>query len=153
MTTCKLPLPCFAVFYVFYSLYIHEEIDIKSFKMVEKGNLLWDEIFSLNFLHDTKRRRRPLLSVVVVTLRLSSLWAVVCWFIYMLTLARECASLHQALFLCNICVFFRPLLAFGKLLFIHTSTNATDDHKYAPLPFADFDSSEVLVSFSAFIFL
>ena len=37
---------------------------------------------------------------------------------------------------------------FGKLLFIHTLTNATDDHKYSPLPSAYFDSSKVLVSFS-----
>ena len=60
--------------------------------------------------------------------------------------------INQALFLCNICVVFRPVLAFGDLLFIHASTNATDNHKYSPLPSADFDSSEVLVSFSAFIF-
>ena len=61
-------------------------------------------------------------------------------------------SLSQALFLCNICVDFRQILPIGKLLLIHASTNATDDHKYSPLPSADFDSSEVLVSFSAFIF-
>ena len=60
--------------------------------------------------------------------------------------------LSQALFLCNICVVFRPVLAFRNLLFIHALTNATDDHKYSPLPSTDFDSSEVLVSFSAFIF-
>ena len=47
---------------------------------------------------------------------------------------------------------FSPVLPFGYLHFIHASTNATDDHKYSPLPSADFDSSEVLVSFSAFIF-
>ena len=47
---------------------------------------------------------------------------------------------------------FRPVVPFGYLLFIHALTNATDDHKYSPLPSADFDSSEVLVSFSAFIF-
>ena len=58
----------------------------------------------------------------------------------------------QALFLCNICVVFRPVLPFENLLFIHTLTNATDDHKYSPLPSADFDSSAVLASFSAFIF-
>ena len=46
----------------------------------------------------------------------------------------------------------RPVLVSGNLLFIHALTNATDDHKYSPLPSADFDSSEVLVSFSAFIF-
>ena len=61
-------------------------------------------------------------------------------------------ALGQALFLCNICVVFRPVFAFRDLLFIHALTNATDDHKYSPLPSADFDSSEVLVSFSAFIF-
>ena len=61
-------------------------------------------------------------------------------------------ELRQDLFLCNICVVFRPALAFGTLHFIHTSTNATEDHKYSPLPSADFDSSTVLVSFSAFIF-
>ena len=61
--------------------------------------------------------------------------------------------MKQALFLCNICVVFRPVLVFRDLLFIHASTNATDDHKYSLLPSADFDSSEVLVSFSAFIFL
>ena len=44
----------------------------------------------------------------------------------------------EALFLCNICVVFRSVLPFGDLLFIHASTNATDDHKYAPLPF-DFE--------------
>ena len=65
---------------------------------------------------------------------------------------KICASIAQALFLCNICVVFRPVLAFRDLLFIHASTNATDDHKYSPLPSADFDSSEVLVSFSAFVF-
>ena len=48
---------------------------------------------------------------------------------------------------------FKTVMLFGKLHFIHTSTNAiTDDHKYSPLPSTDFDSSEVLVSFSAFIF-
>ena len=57
--------------------------------------------------------------------------------------------LRQALFLCNICVVFRPVMPFGKLHFIHASTNATDDHKYSPLPSADLDSSEVLISFSA----
>ena len=41
---------------------------------------------------------------------------------------------NQALFLCNICVVFRPVLAFRDLLFIHASTNATDDHKYSPFP-------------------
>ena len=54
-------------------------------------------------------------------------------------------SLMQALFLCNICVVFKPVVPFGNLLFIHASTNATDDHKYSPLPSADFDSSAVLV--------
>jgi len=49
-------------------------------------------------------------------------------------------------------VVFRPVLAFRDLLFIHASTNATDDHKYSPLPSADFDSSGVLVSFSEFVF-
>ena len=29
---------------------------------------------------------------------------------------------------------FRPVLPFGDLLFIHASTNATDDHKYSPFP-------------------
>ena len=58
----------------------------------------------------------------------------------------------QGFILCKICVVLRPFVAFGNLLFIHTLTNATDDHKYSPLPSADFDSSEVLVSFSAFIF-
>ena len=60
--------------------------------------------------------------------------------------------LYQALFLCNICVVFRPVLPFEDLLFIQTSTNATNYHKYSPLPSEDFDSSEVLVSFCAFIF-
>ena len=60
--------------------------------------------------------------------------------------------LCQALFLCNICVVFRAVLPYGDLLFIHASTNATDNHKYSPLPSADFDIAEVLVSFSAFIF-
>ena len=35
--------------------------------------------------------------------------------------------------LCNTCV-FRPVLAFGNLLFVHASTNATDDQKYSPFP-------------------
>ena len=60
--------------------------------------------------------------------------------------------IQQALFLCNICVVFRPVLAFRDLLFVHALTNATDDHKYSPLPSPDFDSSKVLASFSAFIF-
>ena len=61
-------------------------------------------------------------------------------------------SVMQALYLCNICVvFIRPVLPFGDLLFIQALTNATDDQKYSQLPSADFDSSEVLVSFSAFI--
>ena len=38
----------------------------------------------------------------------------------------------QALFLCNICVVFRPVLPFGDLLFIHALTNATEHHKYSP---------------------
>ena len=60
--------------------------------------------------------------------------------------------IEQALFLCNICVVFRLVVPFGDLLFIHALTNATDNHKYSPLPSADFDSSGVLVSFSTFIF-
>ena len=47
---------------------------------------------------------------------------------------------------------FTPVLAYGNLLFVHASTNATDDHKYSPLPSVDFDIAEVLVSFSAIIF-
>ena len=66
--------------------------------------------------------------------------------------SEAAADSGQALFLCNICVVFRPVMPFGKLHFIHASTNATDDHKYSPLPSADFDNSAVLVSFSAFVF-
>ena len=40
---------------------------------------------------------------------------------------------------------FMPVLPFGDLLFIHASTNATEDHKYSQLPSADFDIAEVLV--------
>ena len=47
-------------------------------------------------------------------------------------------TVSQALFLCNICVVFRLVFAFWDLLFIHALTNATDDHKYSPLPSADF---------------
>ena len=46
---------------------------------------------------------------------------------------QNCAVV-QALFLCNICMVFRPVLAFRDLLFIHASTNATDDHKYSLFP-------------------
>ena len=60
--------------------------------------------------------------------------------------------LKQALFLCNICVVFRLVLALRDLLFIHALTNATEDHKYSPLPSADFDSYGVLVSFITIIF-
>ena len=42
--------------------------------------------------------------------------------------------LCQALFFCNICVVFMPVLPFGDLLFIHASTNATDDHEYSLFP-------------------
>ena len=59
----------------------------------------------------------------------------------------------QALFLCNICVVFRQILPLGKLLFVHASTNATDDHKYSLLPSADFDIAKVLVSFLELLFL
>ena len=55
---------------------------------------------------------------------------------------RFCVSksnLYNRLFLCNICVGFIAVVPFGKLLFIHALTNATDDHKYSPLPSADFD--------------
>ena len=48
---------------------------------------------------------------------------------------------------------FRPVLTFRDLLSIHALTNATDDHKYSPLPSEDFDSSEVLVSFLELRFL
>ena len=58
---------------------------------------------------------------------------------------------NQALFLCNFCVVFRAVLPYGDLLFIHASTNATDDHKYSPVYFANFYISEVLVSFSTLI--
>ena len=75
-------------------------------------------------------------SVSISQVTQSSSW----WYLYV-PLARD-PVIGQALFLCNICV---------NLLFIHALTNATDDHKYSPLPYADFDSSEVLVSFIAFI--
>ena len=61
-------------------------------------------------------------------------------------------DLGQALFLCNIYVGFRPVVPFRNLHFVHALTNATDDHKYSPLPSTDFDIAKVLVSFSAFIF-
>ena len=48
--------------------------------------------------------------------------------------------------------FFRSVLPFGNLPFYHALTNATDNHKYSPLPSADFDIAEVSVSFSAIIF-
>ena len=54
-------------------------------------------------------------------------------------------AITQALFLCNICVVFKAIFTFGNLRFIHASTNATDDHKYSPLPSADFDIAKVLV--------
>ena len=59
---------------------------------------------------------------------------------------------HRLYFCATFAWFFRPVFPFGYLLFIHVSTNATDDHKYSPMPSADFDIAEVLVSFSAFIF-
>ena len=66
---------------------------------------------------------------------------------------RTCPWNRLFIFVCNICrVLGGQLYHFGDLLFIHSSTNATDDHKYSLLPSADFDSSTVLVSFSAFIF-
>ena len=43
--------------------------------------------------------------------------------------------------------FFKSVVPFGDLPFIHALINATYDHKYSPLPSADFDSSGVLVSF------
>ena len=49
--------------------------------------------------------------------------------------------------------FFSPVLPFGDLLFIHASTNATDDHKYSLMPSADFDIAVVLVSFLELRFL
>ena len=58
---------------------------------------------------------------------------------------------HRLVWNVSSCV-FKPVMPFGKLHFINASTNATDDHKYSPLPSADFDIAEVLVSFSAFIF-
>ena len=61
--------------------------------------------------------------------------------------------LPQALFLCNICVVFKPVLPFWNLHFVHALTNATDDHKYSPLPSADFDIAEVLMSFLELRFL
>ena len=50
-------------------------------------------------------------------------------------------------------VFFRPFLPL-EICFLSTPRQMpqTHDHKYSPLPSADFDSSEVLVSFSKFIF-
>ena len=44
--------------------------------------------------------------------------------------------LLQALFLCNICVVFKPVLAFGNLLFIHALTNETRSQIF-PVSFAD----------------
>ena len=54
-------------------------------------------------------------------------------------------ELRQDLFFCNICLFFSPVLAFGKLHFIHALTNPTDGHNSQIIPFssAEFDSSEV----------
>ena len=60
---------------------------------------------------------------------------------------------YSRLYFCATFAWFcRPVLPYGDLLFIHASTNATRRHKYSPLPSADFDSSGVLVSFSAFVF-
>ena len=47
---------------------------------------------------------------------------------------RRVPDQGQALFLYNICVVFRPVLAFGNLLCVHASTSATDDYKYSPFP-------------------
>ena len=54
---------------------------------------------------------------------------------------------HRLYFCVTFAWFFRPVVPFENLLFIHASTNATDNHKYSPFPSTDFDSSEVLVSF------
>ena len=50
------------------------------------------------------------------------------------TLRCSICSLAQALFLCNVCVVFRLVVPFGKLLFIHASTNATDTNIPRCLP-------------------
>ena len=39
-----------------------------------------------------------------------------------------------------------PILAFGNLLFIHSLTNPTDDHKYSPFPPQTLPNSGVWVS-------
>ena len=70
-----------------------------------------------------------LLSVEYPQLRCSVLgvgWCLLC--------AAQAQVEVQALFLSNICMVFRPVLPLGNLLFIHALTNATDDHKYSPLP-------------------
>ena len=50
------------------------------------------------------------------------------------------------------CCSYTTQVQFGNLLFFHASTNLTDNHKIFPVALADFDISEVLASFSAFIF-
>ena len=63
-----------------------------------------------------------------------------------------CIELMQALFLCKFAWFFVQYWHPDISFFINASRNATDNHKYSLLASADFDSSGVLVSFSAFIF-
>ena len=55
---------------------------------------------------------------------------------------------YTRLYFCATCVVFWPVVSFERLLFIHASTNATDDHKYSPFPSQIFT---VLVQFIPFI--
>ena len=107
-----------------------------------------DSLTSISDHHGpaTKRPELPPQSFCSIVFQLVALQVI------SLLLLSHHRPIKQALFLCNICVVFTPVFPFGYLLFIHASTNATDDHKYSPLPSADFDIAVVLVSFSAFIF-
>ena len=58
----------------------------------------------------------------------------------------------QALFLCNICVFFYASFVISRFAFYPRLDKCHRRSQIFPVSFADFDIAKVLVSFSAFIF-
>ena len=69
-------------------------------------------------------------------LSLSFLFAIRLFFLEQVffMLIRDLIFYFRLYFCATFAWLFRPVVPFGNLLFIHTSTNATDHHKYSPFP-------------------
>ena len=112
-----------------------------SFPLHISNQLFWPFYFSdmeTTFLHlqlsmEDYTGAKDVENVISIANFLVSVFIPTVWNAIYACFIQTCVCVQQALFLCNICVVFKPVLPFGNLQFVHALKNATHDHKYSPL--------------------